>query len=131
MVGGPIEVLRVATPVFNTFADLIIHLGDVGAGQAAKLINNAVLAAHLSLADAALNAAVELGLERQAFGDMLLASSGRSFALEVLLRQENLRTFSNHGALLEKVRLLGEIMEGRSAAFQTIRDAAFASMRVN
>lgn len=47
MCGGAREVFDACQPVFATFGRLIVLLGPVGAGQRAKIINNAMLAAHL------------------------------------------------------------------------------------
>ena len=44
MVGGEAEALERARPVLEPMAGKIIHCGDSGAGQAAKLCNNMVLA---------------------------------------------------------------------------------------
>ena len=50
MVGGPAEVVDRCRPVLETFGDPVLHLGPLGAGQEAKLLNNAVFAAQLALA---------------------------------------------------------------------------------
>jgi 3-hydroxyisobutyrate dehydrogenase len=56
MVGGDVAAVDAARPVFETFSGLISHLGGVGAGQFAKLVNNSLMAANMALADAALGA---------------------------------------------------------------------------
>jgi 3-hydroxyisobutyrate dehydrogenase-like beta-hydroxyacid dehydrogenase len=50
MIGGDADVLAQCRPVFETFANLIVHLGAVGAGQQAKLINNSMLTANAAVA---------------------------------------------------------------------------------
>jgi 3-hydroxyisobutyrate dehydrogenase len=70
-------------PVFESFGDPVIHLGPVGTGQFAKLVNNALLAANLALANDALNLAPSLGLQPDALVRVLQHGSGRSFALDV------------------------------------------------
>jgi 3-hydroxyisobutyrate dehydrogenase len=42
MVGGPTDAFERARPVFDAVGDLVIHLGDRGAGLAAKLARNLV-----------------------------------------------------------------------------------------
>jgi 3-hydroxyisobutyrate dehydrogenase len=42
MVGGPAAGFRRARPVFDAIGDLVVHLGDLGAGLAAKLARNLV-----------------------------------------------------------------------------------------
>jgi len=53
-------------PVFASVGALILHLGPVGAGQCAKLVNNTLLAANLTAAQNALDASHALGLDRAA-----------------------------------------------------------------
>ncbi|CAN7626210.1 NAD(P)-dependent oxidoreductase [Phenylobacterium sp. LjRoot219] len=108
MTAGTPDVLEQARPVLETFSARILHLGDYGAAQAAKLLNNSLLGANMAMAHQALMAAEDLGLERASFLELLQASSGRSFGLEVLARQPSLEAFANGPALAEKVRLLGE-----------------------
>ena len=42
MVGGDEETVKLASPVFNTSADKIVHAGDIGAGLLLKLCNNLI-----------------------------------------------------------------------------------------
>ena len=111
MVGGDAEVLAAARPVFETFAGLIVHLGDVGAGQTAKLVNNTLMAANMALAHHALATGAALGIERGALADLIKASSGRSFGVEVYARLPNPHAFGHGGKLLAKdVGLLGTLL---------------------
>jgi 3-hydroxyisobutyrate dehydrogenase-like beta-hydroxyacid dehydrogenase len=127
MLGGDPDAIELARPVFEAFGKLIVRLGEVGAGQHAKLINNALMAANMGVGDAALAAGDALGLSRQALVELLAASSGRSFALEVRARMPTPQAFAHGAALLAKdVRLLGEVMGPESADFQRIRDAGAA-----
>ncbi|HTZ70316.1 MAG TPA: NAD(P)-dependent oxidoreductase [Acetobacteraceae bacterium] len=117
MVGGDAATVAAARPIFESFAGLIVHLGDVGAGQAAKLINNSLMAAHMALAHDALAAGVSLGLDRAALISLIKASSGRSFGFEVYARLPNPSAFAHGAKLLDKdVRLLGELL-GEHASF--------------
>jgi 3-hydroxyisobutyrate dehydrogenase-like beta-hydroxyacid dehydrogenase len=124
MVGGDADAFAAAKPVFESFGKLILHLGKVGAGQQAKLINNALMAAHMGLAHHALQVGATLALERAALVELVKASSGRSFGFETYARLPTPQAFAHGGALLAKdVRLLGEL---RSAdpSVATIRDLA-------
>ena len=40
MVGGDADVVARCRPVFESYADPIVHLGDLGSGQTTKLLNN-------------------------------------------------------------------------------------------
>ena len=125
MVGGDSRAFEAARPVLSTFGRLIVHLGDVGAGQKAKLINNTLMAANVSIAHYALVCGAELGIARDALVQLLLASSARSFGLEVCSRMPSPMRFAHGAALLEKdVRLLGEVLGEHSSAFAQLRSAA-------
>lgn len=50
MVGGAAEVVERCRPVLESFADPVLHIGPLGAGHQAKLLNNAVFTAQLTLA---------------------------------------------------------------------------------
>jgi 3-hydroxyisobutyrate dehydrogenase len=124
MAGGDADAIAAARPVFESFATLITHLGGLGAGQYAKLINNALMAANLALADAALGAGDTFGLDRAALVELVNASSGRSFSFGVRARMPSLAMFGHGAAMLSKdVRLLGEVL-GDDAAYPPLRDAA-------
>jgi 3-hydroxyisobutyrate dehydrogenase len=122
MVGGEENVFATARPVFETFGGLIVLVGDVGAGQMAKLVNNALMAAHVAMAHYGLAAAAALGLDRAALAEIVKASSGRSYGFEVYSRLPTLSAFDHGANLLAKdVRLLGEVL-GAEPAYAPFRD---------
>lgn len=124
MVGGASEALERARPVFATFAGLIVHLGGVGAGQTAKLVNNTLMATNMALAHHALASGAALGIDRVALADLIKASSGRSFGFEVYARLSNPAAFGHGGKLLAKdVGLLGGLL-GDDPSFTALRDVA-------
>ena len=47
MVGGDTTLLDRVRPVLSAFGKKIVHCGDVGAGDALKAVNNALLAIHV------------------------------------------------------------------------------------
>jgi 3-hydroxyisobutyrate dehydrogenase-like beta-hydroxyacid dehydrogenase len=124
MAAGEAEAIEAAGPVFETFANIIIHLGDVGAGQTAKLINNSLMAANMGLARSAMEIGSRCGLDGQALGLLLNASSGRSFALEVYTRTRGRGSFQNDASLLAKIELLGEVAGREDPAWKALRAAA-------
>ena len=83
MIGGDPADLERARPVLAPMGTLIL-LGEVGAGQQAKLVNNAMLTAHLGLASSALDVGEALGLDRAALAEVVSASSGRSGAMAMI-----------------------------------------------
>lgn len=84
MVGGDAEVLARVRPVLDAFADPVVHLGGLGAGQEAKLLNNAVFAAQLGIAADAFDLARARGLDLAGLARVLQDGSGRSYAADVL-----------------------------------------------
>jgi 3-hydroxyisobutyrate dehydrogenase len=124
MVGGESAAVDAARPVFKTFSRLISHLGDVGAGQFAKLVNNSLMAANMALADAALGAGAALGLDRAALIELVNASSGRSYGFEVRARLPDVAMFGHGARLLAKdVSLLKAIL-GSDPCTDTLRRTA-------
>ena len=122
--GGSPSDFEAAKPVFECFGKLIVRVGDVGAGQRAKLVNNALMAANMGLAHAALGAAAALGIEREALVELIKQSSGRSFGFEVYARLPAPAAFSHGAALLVKdVNLLKRVLPEEQGA-ETLRAAA-------
>ena len=122
MVGGDAKDVEAVRPVLETFAGLIVHLGDVGAGQMAKLVNNALMAAHVAIAHQGFEAASALGIDRAALTELVKVSSGRSFGFEVCSRLADPSAWKHGAALLQKdVRLLGEAL-GDAPSFSPFRD---------
>ncbi|MFD2432049.1 NAD-binding protein [Sphingobium scionense] len=62
--------------MLESFAGLIVRMGDVGAGQRAKIVNNALMAANMGLAHAAMEAGRALDLDDAPLRDLIKASSG-------------------------------------------------------
>jgi 3-hydroxyisobutyrate dehydrogenase-like beta-hydroxyacid dehydrogenase len=111
MVGGELAAVEQARPIFETFGRVIVHLGPAGAGQHAKLINNALMAAHMGLAKDALAAAAALGVDGAALAKLIGASSGQSYGFDLYARLPSLAAFRHGATLLAKdTRLLREIL---------------------
>lgn len=81
MVGGEDEAFAAAQPVLEPMAGKIIHCGGTGAGQAAKVCNNMVLAVHQIAIGEAFVLAERLGLSHQALHDVVTGATGNSWAL--------------------------------------------------
>lgn len=129
MVGSAPEAFGKARSVFDAMGPLVLHLGPVGSGQNAKLINNLLLSAHLAAADHALSAAAAAQLDPVAFVALIKASSGRSYGFEVRARMAGPAAFAHGGALLAKdSRLLGETLpdEPGATALRAIADPFLA-----
>ena len=81
MVGGAGEALERARPVLEPMAGKIIHCGDSGAGQAAKLCNNMLLAVQQIAVGEAFVLAEKLGLSAQSLFDVVTGATGNCWAV--------------------------------------------------
>ena len=84
MVGGDEAGLDRARPVLATFGDPILHVGDIGAGQTAKLVNNLVFTAQIALSLETFAFVDDLGLDRVAMAQVFERGSGASRAATML-----------------------------------------------
>ncbi|MFQ3665938.1 MAG: 3-hydroxyisobutyrate dehydrogenase [Sphingomonadaceae bacterium] len=81
MVGGPDEAFARARPILAAMGKAVIHAGGSGAGQAAKLANNMLLAASMVATCEAFALAEKLGLDPQRFYDIASVSSGQCWSM--------------------------------------------------
>jgi len=117
MCGGKQDAFDAALPVFRTFGKLVVLLGPAGAGQRAKIVNNAMLSANMGVAMAALDAAETLGIERASFVELINASSGRSFGFEVFARLPAPAAFATGAPMLLKdINLLKAVLPDQVGA---------------
>ncbi|HEY2854580.1 MAG TPA: NAD(P)-dependent oxidoreductase [Gemmatimonadaceae bacterium] len=80
MVGGDATVLERVRPVLASFGQKIVHCGAIGAGDALKAVNNALLAVHIWSAAEGLALLAKEGVSAKVALDVINASSGRSNA---------------------------------------------------
>jgi len=83
MCGGDSSTFERARPVLSGMGAKIFHAGPVGAGQVAKACNNMLLAIHMIGSCEALEMGARHGLAPEKLSEILLASSGRNWSLEV------------------------------------------------
>ena len=83
MLGGAAAALARARPGLDLLTARILHVGDSGAGQVAKLVNNLLVATHLAVAGEALRLGERAGVGAEALLAVINAASGRSAATEV------------------------------------------------
>jgi 3-hydroxyisobutyrate dehydrogenase len=76
LVGGSEAVMQRCRPVLDAMGKNILHIGDAGAGHAAKALNNFVSAAGLMATVEALHVAKRFGIDPGVMVDVLNASSG-------------------------------------------------------
>ena len=81
MVGGSKDAFERAQPVLAAMGRKIVHCGDAGAGQAAKICNNMILGISMIAVSEAFVLGEKLGLSHQALYDVASTSSGQCWAL--------------------------------------------------
>ena len=81
MVGGDDSAVQRGRPVLEPMAGKIIHCGAAGAGQAAKICNNMVLAVQQIAIGEAFVLAERLGLSAQALFDVITGATGNCWAV--------------------------------------------------
>jgi 3-hydroxyisobutyrate dehydrogenase len=103
MVGGQKRDVERCRPVFETFGNPVAHLGPLGSGELAKLLNNLVFVAQIGAALETFSSAEALGVEPTVLADVLSHGSGGSRA-QVILAATNfdLTGLRHASALLQK-----------------------------
>jgi 3-hydroxyisobutyrate dehydrogenase len=131
MVGGDPDVVQRCRPVFETYADPVVHLGDLGSGQTTKLLNNLLFTANLGTAATALSLGKALGVLPDRLTEVISRGSGSSFALNALGGDPGGldRLAGLAGTLLQKdVRLVADLAETAAVSGGAVLDAADATL---
>jgi 3-hydroxyisobutyrate dehydrogenase len=81
MVGGTAEGFEKARPILEKMGKAVIHAGDSGAGQAAKICNNMLLGATMAATCETFVLAQKLGLDPQTFFEISSKASGQSWSM--------------------------------------------------
>jgi 3-hydroxyisobutyrate dehydrogenase len=81
MVGGSEEGFERARPLLEAMGKAVIHAGEAGAGQAAKICNNMLLGATMAATCETFALAEKLGLNLQTFFDISSKASGQSWSM--------------------------------------------------
>ncbi|MFD9520363.1 3-hydroxyisobutyrate dehydrogenase [Streptomyces sp. NPDC059979] len=83
MAGGGAAEFAAAQPLLSAMGKKAVHCGTAGAGQAAKICNNMILAVSMIGVSEAFVLAESLGLDHQALYDVASTASGQCWALTV------------------------------------------------
>ena len=85
MCGGSEDAFLRAKPILEGMgnAEKIFHAGPAGAGQVAKAVNNMLLAVHMIGSCEALSMGVAKGLDPAVLSEIMKASSGNNWSLQV------------------------------------------------
>ena len=81
MVGGNASAVERAKPVLSAMGKRLVHCGDAGTGQAAKICNNLILGISMIAASEAFILGETLGLSPQALFDVVSTSSGQCWSV--------------------------------------------------
>ena len=82
MVGGSDIAFEKAKPILAAMGKTIVHAGNSGAGQAAKICNNMILGVSMIAVCESFNLAEKLGLDPQKLFDIASQSSGECWAMK-------------------------------------------------
>jgi 3-hydroxyisobutyrate dehydrogenase-like beta-hydroxyacid dehydrogenase len=113
--GNPADVER-ARPLLEAMGELIVHVGELGQGEMAKLINNAVAAVNCAVLGEALLVARRTGVDLDALTRIMAAGSGGSTMLALKagpMRTHDYSTLFKLEHMIKDVRLCLE--EGQAA----------------
>lgn len=81
--GGEANNYERAKPILEAMGKNIFHAGASGAGQVAKICNNMLLAIHMIGTAEALNMGAQQGLDPSVMSEIMKASSGNNWSLQV------------------------------------------------
>ena len=125
MVGGDAETFARCKPVFETYGNPVVHVGPLGSGQLAKLVNNVVFIAHLGVANDAYVLGESLGIDRSALFAILSRGSGNSYGLGIMSGRTLPEMGALAGSLLRKdVDIVAAVAAERGADAGSLIDVA-------
>jgi len=134
MVGGEPATVDFCRPVFATYAEPIVHMGPVGSGQLAKLLNNVLFTANLATAAGALALGRELEVDPHRLAEVISHGTANSFALgRIASAGGTLDRIAAHAGktLLKDIKLMAALAEAAdvpTGIVVTAADAALAQM---
>jgi 3-hydroxyisobutyrate dehydrogenase-like beta-hydroxyacid dehydrogenase len=129
MCGGETADVERLRPLLDAMGSLIVHAGPLGAGQAVKLINNAVAAANAATLAQALIVAGAQGLDLDVLVEVMAAGSGASTMLSLKaapMRAHDYTTLFKTEHMLKDVRLCLEEAQASDVPFPAAGAAADA-----
>lgn len=120
LVGATAEDFKLAYPLLSCYSEAVVHLGPVGSGLKAKLINNFITMGQVALVVEAMRAADRSGIDRQVLYDILRQGAANSGTLKKMVEPALAGDFSGHAFSLANgakdvsyaVDILGEALPG-------------------
>lgn len=83
MVGGPLTQFKEIEPILLKMGAKVVHCGDAGSGQAAKICNNMLLGISMIGTAETMNLGLKMGLDPKLLASILNSSSGRCWSSEM------------------------------------------------
>lgn len=114
MVGGTAAQFAKVKPVFEKVSPNVFHVGDLGAGQTTKLVNNLLAAGCRAMTFEVMTLAVKNGLDPKICAEVLQKSSGRNATTEQTLQRLIAGDFPNTfsiGLMHKDVRLANQLAQ--------------------
>lgn len=82
MVGGDRATFDEVKPVLDCIGTNVFHVGEIGMGNVAKLVNNMIALTNMQIAYEGLVLGTKAGMDPQTLVDVIRASSGNSFVMQ-------------------------------------------------
>lgn len=121
LVGGDEAIFAQCKPILESFSLYIQYMGDVGAGQYAKLFNNAMLVQNFATVARTINLASQCGLSPVRTLEALRDGSAFSNALSYLNTLITADTVNHHVAVLEEdMALFADAMKAAGQDYQAV-----------
>ncbi len=120
MAGGDPQAFERVKPLLETMGRLVVHVGELGQGQALKLINNSLGAANAAAVAEALVVADAAGIDLDTLVRVVMAGSGASAQLELKsrpMREHDYTTLFKTAHMLKDVHLCLEEAEQAGVPF--------------
>jgi putative dehydrogenase len=111
IVGGDPGSVEEHRTVLEAISAKIYHMGDVGKGEAAKLVNNLLVAVHGAATAEALLLAAKSGIDLRRMYDVICTSAGRSWMFEHRAMRMIERDFTPRGVLSILDKDTGMVLE--------------------
>jgi len=81
MLGGEMNAVRHVSPILSAMGKRVVHCGEPGTGQAAKICNNLILGVSMIAVSEAFLLGERLGIAAQALFDVISTSSGQCWSV--------------------------------------------------
>jgi len=122
MVGGDKEAFEKCRPVFEAIGQNVYHLGEIGSGLTVKLINQFLFALNLASVVEAFSLAAKVGVDPKKMMEILLKSSGNSYALktryESYISQNNFEPGFQINLMLKDLSLVSALAQDNDIPLQ-------------